>query len=144
MKRREMDALAYSLCQFICSRNNDINGYWGIGVLCSAHLRDRRDQFSFQIIPGKMIRIYSCELSLSKVLTDKLVKFNLDSIVGRLSFTFDNRYPSGAYKYKCHVAIAVTQDGRTGMHLASTECWPHDSSRAKRRLQSPGAEGRDF
>lgn len=31
MNRREMNSLAHSLYAFLCSRNNDIQGYWGIG-----------------------------------------------------------------------------------------------------------------
>lgn len=86
MKRREMNSLAHSLCAYLCSRNNDIAGYWGIGVLCAVSKRERRPKFSFKIYPGELLRIYSYEISESKVVTDKLVKFGLDSIEGRLYF----------------------------------------------------------
>lgn len=42
MKRREMNALARPLCEHLVSRNNDIAGYWGIGMLCAASPQDRR------------------------------------------------------------------------------------------------------
>ncbi len=51
-----------------------------------------------------MLRIYSNEISDSKVVTDKLVKSGLDSIEGRLSFFEDGRYPHGAEKYTCGIA----------------------------------------
>src|SRR5688500_13544063 len=133
MKRREMNSLAHSLCAYLCSRNNDIAGYWGIGMLCATSKREKKPKFSFKIYPGKLLCIYSCEISDSKVVTDKLVKFDLDSIEGRLSFVEDGRYPHGAEKYTCGIAIAITQGGRTGLSMSHVECWPHDPTREQRR-----------
>ncbi len=133
MKRREMDSLAHSLSAFLYSRNNDIKGYWGIGMLCAISKKGRKPKFRFKINPGEMIRIDGHVISESTVVTDKLVKFGLDSIDGRLSFFLDGRYPDGADKYTCGIAIAVTQDGRTGLSLSHVACWPHDESREQRR-----------
>jgi hypothetical protein len=133
MKRRQMNSVAKSLCDYLCSRNNDIAGYWGIGLLCLVSKTEKRKKFSFKIYPGELLRIYAYEISESIIVTDKLVKHNLDSIEGRLSFFEDGRYPHGAEKYTCGIAIAVTQDGRTGMSISHVECWPHDSSRERRR-----------
>jgi hypothetical protein len=133
MKRREMNSLANSLCAYLCSRNNDISGYWGIGMLCAVSKREKRQKFSFKIYPGELLRIYSYEITDSKVVTGKLVKFGLDSIEGRLSFFEDGRYPHGAEKFTCGIAIAVTQGSRTGLSMSHVECWPHDSSRERRR-----------
>lgn len=118
---------------YLCSRNNDIGGYWGIGILCAISKREKKPKFSFKIYPGEPFRIYSCEITDSNVVTDKLVKFGLDSIEGRLSFFEDGRYPHGAEKYTCGIAIAITQGGRTGLSMSHVECWPHDSSREMRR-----------
>lgn len=134
MKRREMNSLAHSLCAYLCSRNNDIAGYWGIGMLCAVSKRERKPKFSFKIFPGELLRIYSYEISDSMVVTGKLAKFGLDSIEGRLSFFEDGRYPHGAQKYTCGIAIAITQDRRTGLSMSHVECWPHDSSRERRRV----------
>ena len=140
MKRREMNSLARSLCAYLGSRNNDIAGYWGIGMLCAASKREGKPKFSFKIYPGKLLRIYGCEVTGSDVVTDKLVKFDLDSIEGRLSFFADGRYDHGAEKYTCGIAIAVTQDGRTGLSLSHIECWPHDPARERRRAGFESAE----
>lgn len=139
MKRRELNALARSLADYLASRNNDIAGYWGISMLCAVSKRDGKPKFSFKIQPGQMIRIYSCEVSESRDVTDKLVKFQLDSIEGRLSFFEDGLYPHGAEKYTCGLAIAVTQGGRTGLSLSHIECWPHDPSRERRRAAAQEA-----
>lgn len=138
MKRREMNSLANSICAYLCSRNNDIAGYWGIGVLCAVSKRERKPKFSFKIYPGELLRIYSSEITDSKHVTDKLMKFGLDSIEGRLSFFEDGRYPHGAEKYTCGIAIAVTQGGRTGLSMSHVECWPHDPSRESRRVATTG------
>ena len=133
MKRREMNALAHSLCAYLISRNNDIGGYWGIGMLCSISRKENRRRLGFKIYPGKMLRIYSCEVSNSKVVTDKLVRFGLDSIEGRFSFFPDGRYPHGAQRYTCGIAIAITQGGRAGLSLSHVSCWPHDPFRETQR-----------
>jgi hypothetical protein len=137
MKRRAMNSLARSLCAYLSSRNNDIGGYWGIGILCAASKRQNKPKFSFKIYPGRQIKIDGCEITGSKVVTEKLVKFDLDSIEGRLSFFEDGRYAHGAEKYTCGIAIAITQGGRTGLSLSHIECWAHDPSRERRR---PGIE----
>jgi hypothetical protein len=61
------------------------------------------------------------------------VKLELDSIEARLSFFADGRYPDGADKYTCGVAVAITQAGRTGMSMNHVECWPHDPARESQR-----------
>lgn len=144
MKRREMSSLANSLCAYLCSRNNDIAGYWGIGMLCAVSKRERRQKFSFKIYPGELLRIYSCEVTDSKIVTDKLVKFGLDSIEGRLSFFEDGRYEHGAEKFTCGIAIAITQGGRTGLSVSHVECWPHDSARERRRASAAAASASLF
>lgn len=140
-----MNSLAHSLCAFLCSRNNDITGYWGIGMLCAISKRENKPKFSFKIYPGKLLRIYSCEINNSLVVTNKLLKFDLDSIEGRLSFFEDGRYPHGAEKYTCGIAIAVTQDCRTGMSMSHVECWSHDPKREIRRagIDSPATSFMD-
>jgi hypothetical protein len=134
-----MNSLARSLCQYLCSRNNDISGYWGIGVLCLASKQKCRKQISFKIWSGEPINIDGYEISESKVITDKLVKHNLHSIEGRISFFENGEYRHGAEKYTCGVSIAVTQDGRTGLGICHVQCWPHDPSRESQRATAAAA-----
>jgi hypothetical protein len=140
MKRREMNSLARSLSAYLASRNNDIAGYWGIGMLCAISKKENKPKFSFKIYPEQLIKIYGCEITGSRVVTDKLVRFGLDSIEGRLSFFADGRFAHGAEKYTCGIAIAITQGGRTGLSLSQVECWPHDPSRELRRAAAEAAE----
>lgn len=133
MKRRQLNALAHSLCAYLCSRNNDIAGYWGIGVLCAASKRKLQPKISFRINPGELLRIEGYVISESTLVTNRLLKFGLDSIEGRLSFIEDGIFPDGAEKFICGVAIAITQGGRTGMSISHIDCWSHDASREQRR-----------
>lgn len=125
-----MNSLAHSLCAYLCSRNNDIAGYWGIGILCAVSKREKRPKFSFKVYPGELLRIYSSEITDSKVVTDKLLKFGLDSIEGRLSFFEDGRYPHGAEKYTC--GIAIRPGFSWGIHRSR-----HPRSRRRFRMQLP-------
>ena len=104
-----------------------------MGMLCAASRRDSRPRMSFRIVPGQLIRIYSCELTDSTIVTEKLVKFDLDAIEGRLSFFPDGRYPDGTDKYTCGIAIAIAQGGRVGMSMCYVASWPHDPRRERRR-----------
>lgn len=134
MKRRAMNSLASSLCSYLCSRNNDIAGYWGIGVLCAIAKREGRAKFRFKVVQGEPLLIYGCEITRSNRVTDKLVRLSIDSIEGCLSFIEDGRFRyHDAERYRCSIAIAVTQGGRTGMSMSHVECWPHDPSRESSR-----------
>lgn len=133
MKRKELNSVAASLCAYLCSRNNDIVGYWGIGKLCLIARLQKKKSFSFKVRPGEVLWIYGYEISNSRAVTDKLVKLGLDSIEGRMSFLPHGQFPNGTEKYLCSVTIAVTQDGRTGLSLCHVLCRPHDSSTESRR-----------
>lgn len=141
MKRREMNSIAVSLCEHLCSRNNDILGYWGIGILCVAARMQPRSQISFRIRPGFRLTISGYELSGSKEITAKLVQRDLDAIEGLMTFIENGRYPSGATKYACSISIAVSQKGRTGLGFRQTECWSHHPKRELRRARICGQHG---
>lgn len=133
MKRREMNSIAVSLCQHLCSRNNDISGYWGIGILCVAARMQPHNRLSFRIRPGEPLKIGGYELSGSKEITAKLVRHDLDAIEGILTFSENGCYPSGATKFACSILIAVSKKGRTGLGFRQTECWSHNPKRESRR-----------
>jgi len=140
MKRREMNSIAVSLCEHLCSRNNDILGYWGIGILCVVARMRPRNQVSFRIRPGEPLTIGGYELSGSSEVSAKLVRHDLDAIEGLLTFSENGRYPSGATKYTCSISIAVSQDGRIGLGLRQTECWSHHPKRVMRRATAAVAQ----
>ncbi|NUQ67819.1 MAG: hypothetical protein HUU18_06015 [Phycisphaerales bacterium] len=133
MKRGALNSLAASLCDYLHSRNNDIAGYWGIGMLCATAAREKSNEYAFQIFPGRPIVIHGCEISDSLRVTEKLVKLNIDLIEGRLSFIANGRFSDGADKYISCVSVAVKQGSRVGMSMSHVECWPHEPTRERRR-----------
>ncbi len=139
-----MNSIARSLYEYLGSRNNDIAGYDGIGMLCATAKREGKYHFSFKIYPGQLIKIYGYEITDSKVVTDKLVKFGLDPIEGRMSFFEDGHFPHGAARYWCSIVSAITQGGRTGMSLTHFYCWPNDPSRERRRAGFEAAQATWF
>lgn len=135
MKIRALNARAASLCEYLCSRNNDIAGYWGIGVLCATAAGRKDMRFNFTIFPGKPIYIDGHEIIDSTRVTNKLLELQLDSIEGRLSFSLDGRFPSGVDKYACEVFITIARKDRIGMGTHRVSCWTHDASQELRRAQ---------
>ena len=123
-----MNGWARAIVEMLCSRNNDISGYWGVGMLCAIATTKSLWKFSFKIVPDKIIKIYGCEITGSAKFTEKLCGLGIDSIEGRLSFFPDGRYASDKDKYTCGIAISVTQSGRTGLYMSYVECWQHDPS----------------
>lgn len=132
MKRRTMNARAASLCDYLCSRCNDIAGYWGIGVLCDAANRENQATFAFRILPGEPIVIHGLKVTDSNRITDKLIQLQLDSIEGRFEFILDGAYPNGVEKYNCCVTVTIAQGSRTGTSTRHVACWPHDPVREMR------------
>jgi hypothetical protein len=133
MKRRQLNSTARSAVEYLFSRNNDINGYWGIGMLCLLAKSKNIYKMSFKIRPGQIIKIYGCELTDSVTFSQKLVKHNINSTEGRISFFPDGRYENGKDKYTCGLTVAVTHENRTGLYMSYVECWPHDPAVEKRR-----------
>jgi hypothetical protein len=136
VRQGELNSLAHSLCRYVLSRNNDIGGYWGLGVLCAAAQRIPVPMFRFRIPPGQVIRVGGHDLSQSAHVTGKLVRFGLDSIVGELRFEEVGRYPHGAKMFLATIAIAVAQRGRVGIGLMHSVCWIHDPARESQSLRA--------
>ncbi len=153
MKQNQMDSLARSLCNYLASRNNDIAGYWGIGMLCAAAKRDDVHQMRFRIVPRELIHIYGCDINDSRRISDKAIIAQANAIAGRVWFERIGRYDGwwgrkqlDADKYTCSIAIAITQGNRIGMGVTRVLCWPHDPHLERRRgvslLESRSAERR--
>lgn len=140
MKQGELNALAHSLCGYLLSRNNDIDGYCGLGVLCALSLKQPVAMFRFRMVPGEPVVIGGCTLMRSKLVTDNLVKFDLDSITGQMTFSKLGPRPGEPQWYMCTVAIAVSQGGRTGIDTASRACWAHEPTLERRSTRPDRAE----
>jgi len=63
MRRKKLQCAARGIVEHLISRNNDINGYWGIGVLCQLGDLKGKSSFWFRIRPGLPISIFWLSLS---------------------------------------------------------------------------------
>ncbi len=137
MKRRELNALCKSTCHLLLSRNNDINGFWGVGVLCGMIIRSGRWETAFRIAEPSVVRIFGCELTQSEAWSQTLFDLGVESIDGHLSFVRDGEYESRNERYLFSIALCMRQEERVGMAIVHGQCWPHDSSREWRRAYIP-------
>jgi len=133
MQRRQLNALCRSTCEYFCSRNNDVNGYWGIGVLCQLALLKGRRKIGFRTTPGDAIQVFGCELSHSQPYSDVLRSFGVDCLEGRISFFDDGRFHNGKDRFTCGICLAMTGGGKFGLHMVHVSCWPHDPLLERRR-----------
>ncbi len=132
MKRSELNSLARSVCRFFLTRDNDIVGFWGIGVICRVALTEPHKKLVFKILPGKPIKIFGFESTRSVEFTSKLLKFRLDSISGKMTFIKIGRFENGAEKFLCVVSVAIAHEGRVGLNTDYVTCWPHDPGMERR------------
>lgn len=137
MKRRELNALCKSTCHLLLSRNNDINGYWGIGVLCRLMVGSGRWETAFRINARGVVRIFGCELTNSEDWTATLFILGVESVDGRLVFLQDGRYGNERYRYLASIALCMRQGNRVGMAVSHGHCWAHDPSQEFRRAYRP-------
>lgn len=133
MKRRELNALSRSTCELLLSRNNDINGYWGIGVICRLLIGSARRETAFRIEKPGMVRVFGCELTHSDVWTETLFTLGVESMDGRLGFLRDGQYNGRDDRYMASLAVCLRQENRVGMAVAHAHCWAHDPGRESRR-----------
>ena len=145
MKKRELDSLCRSTCDYLCSRNNDISGYWGIGVLCRLSFLKARRRLGFRTAPGLPIHIFGCELSNSSAYTSMLGTLGVDSIEGRLSFFDDGRFVNkddlpGAYAESWALTFFLLSDKSHASDFAAylkemTKQQPLGESDARQRVE---------
>lgn len=133
MKRRELNALCRSTCHLLLSRNNDINGYWGVGVLCGLIIRSGRWETAFRITEPSVVRIFGCELTQSEAWSQTLFDLGVESVDGRLVFLRNGEFDNRNERYLVSIALCMRQEERVGMAIIHGHCWPHDPCREWRR-----------
>lgn len=50
VKRKKLKGIAYGIANTFCSRNNDIGGYWAIGILYKAAIKHNSHSFSIDLV----------------------------------------------------------------------------------------------
>jgi hypothetical protein len=132
--------ISNSILSYIISRNNDINGYWGIGVLCKYCIDSKRKKCGVILSKEKLGTISSLQIS-SFVINDGLQTLqriinnkHIDKI--QISFEFKkliNRDFGDTKWYQCNISVLVFGNGNFGFSNKKVECWPHNPSLERRR-----------
>jgi hypothetical protein len=149
MARRELLDVAAAVAGSFVSRNNDVNGYWGIGVLRSYADRNRIRSLRFDILEGApeprsdppalvadaYRRVLARQLAIRKISPDIVTK-------AEVVLTFDPDAPntSSAPTYGAPFSCTVRLTDHLGREFEGIRigcCAPHNPGR---ELQSARAK----
>ncbi len=129
-----------SILGFFSSRNNDISGYWGIGILCKYCVDGKRRNCGVNL--SKKILEADKNLKISGFIVNdgletiqrilKDIKF--EKIQISLNYQKSNSDKFGYTDwYKCDISVLVIGNGKFGFSNKKVMCWPHNSSKERRR-----------
>lgn len=130
-RRSELRSLASGMTTFCVCRNNDIGGYWGLGVLCR-NAQNRGDfEISFQILPG--VAIADPELSVRRNVHQRFFSqpSRLTDLTREifLNFSFEpfSKSDFRGTRFKGTCTVSITDDlGVSRTASASHFCYPHN------------------
>lgn len=131
-------------------RNNDVLGYWGIGMLCRL-ARDRRapsveiDLLTGQMDPPSSVFVAMVDQSRHR-LRHHLDRLGLGDVPLasaslRVRFETTDRAHAANVRFRC-TAVLEDEAGRVFESRAEGWCWPHDPRRESRstRVEIEGDE----
>lgn len=134
-RSRDLKGIAAGLATSFVSRNNDIEGYWGVGVLCRAAAASRCD-----VVLDILGRAASPDAK-SCARAAKNASQHLDILLEKAGFAVTAltaaqiRLEFGGvssthhqFDYRCTVLLTDTR-GRQHVFQTSGRCWPHDPAR---------------
>jgi len=157
-RRKELGSLANGLLNSFNSRNNDIDGYWGIGKLYELANEYQVQTITLNLLSEETLpeaemlenvaRIYTrtlvslveayggcitwiqaAEISLS-FNSDNSGSLRADSHGSNISPTAEDDSSGSPYLCCCRI---VDDQGKSYVATASGRCWPHDPKRERRR-----------
>ena len=145
-RRRELGSIASGIIGSFRSRNNDIDGYWGIGklYLFVDHLQSKCvsiDLCSQQIAPyyphfDLMTERYS--KMFKRLLVKRSIPFEWVSsayVYVEFEVDYEDRHHNwrSALGNPCNlVCVVVDDNGKSHVARAYTNCFPHDAKRESR------------
>jgi hypothetical protein len=133
--------VAQGIISHFISRNNDIDGYWGIGVLARSMASGRhRSRIIRTIRQNKVV----CEIngfrlnSLENIVNKFQDIYSFDSITLQLECrSTSSFFPNGMTMNAMEIIIIVLGNGKIGIEKRDVACWLHDPNIECRRLLKP-------
>lgn len=146
-RRKELQDVAIGLISSFNSRNNDIDGYWGIGILYLLAQEFKTLSLNFDLLNPKKSSLFpsiSVPLSqhyysmLCSLITKKELSLN-HIRVATISMQFESEYNEklhyfrSAYTpYVCRILI-IDSFGKKYQAMTGGNCWPHNPARERQR-----------
>ncbi|MEG1203113.1 MAG: hypothetical protein RSD82_13200 [Comamonas sp.] len=141
-RRKDLKNIASGLAGHAMSRNNDINGYWSIGMLCLHALHQGTSQVTMHLWPAAMAPANPVFDSNLRLLSDRLrlqmAKQGItESWVHSVCLALDFDAPSKSALRPFQLQVTITDD-HARAHCVSTSglCRPHNprqESKSNRR-----------
>lgn len=129
-----------SILGFLSSRNNDINGYWGIGILCKYCVDGKRKKCGVNlknadIKTGNDLKISSFIINegietILRILKNREIEKIQISLKYQKSNSNMCNYTDW---FECNLSVLVIGNGNFGFSNKKIMCWPHNASRERRR-----------
>ena len=143
--------LSDSILGYFSSRNNDINGYWGVGILCKYCVDGKRKSCGVNLSKKKLATSQALKVSgfiinggiqsLKRIIKDR----SIENIRISLDFTKSDCNTFGYTDwYKCNISVLVVGDGKFGFSSKKEMCWPHNSLRERRRVLANESVENDY
>lgn len=128
-RRRELKALACGMATYCVCRNNDIGGYWGLGVLCLYAQEIAASELSLEILseepvalPQRAVRDNLRERFRSRLLLEKATE-----IFVKFAFEPSLKAEIHGMKYRGTCTVCIKDDlGVSRTASASQLCNPHN------------------
>jgi len=157
MPRRKgtFNGLAAALAGSFVSRNNDIEGFWAIGVLCKSAQEMGASSVYIDLLspeaaqPNPLIRFvgetYRAKLMQAMASVGASSTWIADAIITLSFVKYDGTVadpPTAMYDYAFVASVTLADDkGRNYHASASGLCWAHDGWREQRSARARGGPG---
>jgi hypothetical protein len=144
---RAFRGIAAGIAESFISRNNDLGGYWGIGMLLRSAMRRKRQDVRLDLITGKcdpeLRGFKAMSAAYRTLLTAQLDSLHMPGDRMRsatLRASFDSDHPKASmarasYRCVCRVEICDSHDK---IHVAERQTWcePHSMLRERRSARA--------
>jgi len=130
-RRRELKSIASGLAWHCLSRNNDINGYWGVGIFCLLTKERGCSEISIPIFPRVPLSGVEAEFRDQMSRRIECWNFPLKDLVVACSISFGFEAHSmlslRGQRYRVTSLAVLTDDlGKQRKASAQTLCFAHD------------------
>lgn len=137
-RRRELKNVASGFLSSFVSRNNDIDGYWGLGMLCSYARKNRFETVELNLLSGKSTPSSSdtdrASLQYAQSFSRRLVSYRIPvewitKAIMQITFKNAGRYSLSMPMYRFNCILTICDDMENSRSVAlSGYCREHNAA----------------